>query len=86
MTNEPYKQWLAKRREETPPATLTDQIMSRVVELDHQRQTIWRLRLMRRIEESRVSRWAVCGSALAVGSLPFVFLAYVAKFVTFGGE
>jgi hypothetical protein len=41
------------------------------------------LRLIQWIEHSRAARCAVCGGALAIGGLPYVFLAYVAQFVTF---
>jgi hypothetical protein len=83
MTERPYEKWLAERRDISPPATLADQIMSQVAELERQRRDIWWLRLIQRIEHSRAARWAVCGGALAIGSLPFVFLARVAQLVTF---
>jgi hypothetical protein len=83
MTEHPYEQWLAERREVSPPATLADQIMSQVTELERQRQGIWWLCLVQRIEHSRAARWAVCSGALAIGCLPFVFLAHVAQLVTF---
>jgi hypothetical protein len=83
MTDKPYEQWLAKRRSVSPPASLADQIMSQVANLEHQRREIWWLLLVWRIERSRAARWAVCGGALAIGGSPFVFLAYVAPFVTF---
>jgi hypothetical protein len=83
MTDKPYEQWLAKRRSVSPPASLADQIMSQVANLEHQRREIWWLLLVWRIERSRAARWAVCGGALAIGGSPFVFLAYVAQFVTF---
>ena len=82
MTDAPLRRWLAKRRQLSPPATMTDEIMSRVVKLEGRRRDIWWLRLAQRIEQSRPARWAVCGGALFVGSVPFVFLAYVAKLVT----
>jgi hypothetical protein len=62
---------------------LVDQIMSQVANLEQQRQAIWWLRLIQSIEHWRAARWAVCGGALAIGGLPFVFLAYVAQFLTF---
>ena len=83
MTENLYEQWLAEHRKVSPPATLADQIMSQVAELERQRQSVWWLRLVHRIEHSRPARWAVCSAALAIGCLPFVFLAHVAKFVTF---
>lgn len=79
----PYEQWLAKCRETSVPAALADRIMAQVANLEHQSRSLWSLRLVQRIERSRASRWAVCGGALAVGCLPFVFLAYVAQLVTF---
>jgi len=83
MTENLYEQWLAERRKVSPPATLADQIMSQVAELERQRQSVWWLYMVQRIEQSRAARWAVCGAALAIGCLPFVFLAHVAQFVKF---
>jgi hypothetical protein len=80
MTYQPYEQWLAERRDLSPPATLADQIMSQVASLERQRRDIWWLRLVWRIERSRAARWAVYGGAIAVGALPFVFLAHAAQF------
>ena len=83
MTEHPYEQWLAKCRATSAPAALADRIMSQVAKMEHQRRSLWWLRLVQRIERSRASRWAVCGGALAIGCSPFVFLAHVAQFVAF---
>ncbi len=83
MTDDFYNEWLAQRRQELPPPTLSDQIMQRVGEMERHQHAVWWLRLMQRVEHSWVSRWAVCGVALVVGSVPFLYLAYVAQFVTF---
>jgi len=83
MTENPYEQWLANCREVSAPAALADRIMSHVAKMEHQRRSLWWLRVIQRIERSRVSRWAACGGALAVGCGPFVFLAHVAQFVAF---
>lgn len=83
MTDELYDRWLANVRQLTPPAALTDQIMSQVVELESQRRDIRWLCLVQRIERWRVGRWAVYSGALAIGGLPFVFLVYVAQVVIF---
>jgi hypothetical protein len=83
MTDELYNQWLAQRRQELPPPNLPDEIMQRVGELEQHRQAVWWVRLLNRVERSRASRWAVCGGAMVVGCLPFLFLAYVAQVVTF---
>jgi hypothetical protein len=79
MTDKPYDEWLAKRRNVSPPASLTDQIMGHVAKVERQRQNIWWLLLIQSIEHSRPLRFAVCGGALAIGGLPFFFLAYVAQ-------
>jgi hypothetical protein len=83
MTDKPYDQWLAERREVSPPVTLADQIMSQVANMERQRRDIWWLSLVWRIERSRACRWAVYGGALAVGVMPFVVLARVAQLVPF---
>ncbi len=79
MNDQPYDEWLAKSRGVSPPATLADQVMSRIADLEQQRRSIWWLRLIQWIERSRAARFAVCGGALAIGGLPFLFLAYVAS-------
>ena len=79
MTDSPYEQWLAERRQDSPSATLADQIMSQAANLERQRQDVWWLRLVQRIERSRGARWAVCGAALAIGALPFVFFVHAAQ-------
>ena len=83
MVDNAFDRWLAKCRNVSPPVALVDQIMSQVANLERLRRDIWWLRLIQRIEHSRAARWAVCGGALAIGGLPFVFLAYVAQFLTF---
>jgi hypothetical protein len=81
MNENPYEQWLAKCREASAPPALADRIMSQVARMEQERRSLLWLRLVQRIERSRASRWAVCGGAGAIGSLPFFFLAHVARFV-----
>ena len=81
MTDDLYRQWLAQRRELAEPADLADGIMSRVTDVKADVQKAWWLRLAEQIEQSWPARWAAYSGALAVGSLPFLFLAHVAKFV-----
>ena len=83
MTDQPYKQWLAERRDASPPATMADQIMSQVANMERQRRDILWLRLVWRIERSRAARWAVCGGALAIGCLPFLLLVRAAHLGSF---
>jgi hypothetical protein len=82
MTDKPYEQWLAERRGVAPRATMADQIMGQVAELERLRRDLWWLRMVQLIEHSR-ARWAVCGGALAVGCLPFVVLARAAELLSF---
>ena len=79
MKDKTYEEWLAKSRDVSPPASLVDQVMSHVAVLERERREIWWLCLIQWIERSRTARWAVCGGALAIGGLPFGFLAYVAQ-------
>jgi hypothetical protein len=83
MTYQPYEEWLAERRKVSPPATLADQIMSQVTDLERQRRGLLWLRMVQIIEQSRAARWTVCGGALAVGSLPFVVLLRAAQLGSF---
>jgi hypothetical protein len=83
MTNTPYEKWLAERGEVSPPATLADQIMCQVANMERQRRGVWWLRVVQRIEQSRAAQWAVCAGALAIGCLPFVFLARFAQLISF---
>lgn len=83
MNDEIYREWLAERRALSPQPTLADETMQRVVELERQRQSIWWLCLVQRIERSRTGRWAVCGGAFILGSLPFVFLAFATQTAIF---
>jgi len=82
-----YQKWLTKHRDVSPPTSLTDQVMAGVADIerdvDYQRRGIWCLSLIHRIENSRAARWAMCSVALLIGSVPFLFLAYVAEFLTF---
>ena len=88
MTDEPKKQtpyehWVAERRAASPAADLSDQIMDQISELKSQRPSDWWLSLVEQIESKPGARWAVCGGALMIGGSPFLFLANVAKFLTF---
>ncbi len=83
MTDELYREWLEARRRISPPETLADQIMQAAERQGAELPVDWRRRLVCRMENSPAARWAFCGSALAVGCLPFLFLAHFAKLVSF---
>ena len=82
MADEPmYDEWIANRRAAEPSRELTDRVMAAVEERDVQRKRY--VRLADRMNESRPARWAACLTASLVGSLPFLLVAYVAKFLVF---
>ena len=82
MADEPmYDEWIASRRAAEPSCELTDRVMAAVEERDVQRKRY--VRLADRMNESRPARWAACLAALLVGSLPFLFVAYVAQLPVF---
>lgn len=76
-----YEEWIANRRTAEPPRGLTDRVMAAVEERNVQRQRY--VRLADRMNQSRLARWAACLAALLVGSLPFLFVAYVAELLVF---
>jgi len=80
---ETYQRWLLKHRDAAPPSSLTDQVMASVADLESEHRVILWLSLVQRIQHLRVARWAMCSIALAIGSVPFLFLAYVAEFLKF---
>ena len=84
-TNEldPYDRWLAERRGGKPQADLADRIMNRVADFERRRWKIWWLIAVEKIERRRMAQWVVCSGAFGIGGLPFLYLAYVAKFLTF---
>ena len=82
MADEPmYDEWIANRRAAEPSRELTDRVMAAVEERHVQRKRY--VRLADRMNESRPARWAACLAALLVGSLPFLFVAYVAELLVF---
>jgi hypothetical protein len=82
MADEPlYDEWIASRRAIEPSRELTDRVMAAVEAQDAQRKRC--VRLADRMNESRPVRWAACLAALLVGSLPFLFVAYMAQLPVF---
>ena len=82
MADEPmYDEWIANRRAAEPSRELTDRSMAAVEERDVQRKRY--VRLADRMNESRPARWAACLTALLIGTLPFLFVAYAAELLVF---
>jgi len=86
MTDEPmfeqqmYNKWIANRRTAEPSHDLTDRVM---VSLGDRVKRKRYVRLAYRINESHPARLAACLTAFLVGSLPFMFVAYVAQSLVF---
>ena len=82
MTDEPlYEEWIANRRAVEPSRELTDRVMTAVERQDARRNH--HVRLADHINNSRLARCAACLSALLVGSLPLLYVAYAAKLLVF---
>ena len=75
-----YDEWIANRRATEPAHDLTDRVMSSVEERVERKR---RVRLADRMNDSSLARLAACLAALLVGSLPFLFVAYVAQSLVF---
>ena len=79
MTDEPInEEWIAHRRDVNPPCELTDRIMA-VVEKRAQQQRP--ARFSDRVKNSPPIHWTACLSALLIGCLPFLYVAYEAKLI-----
>ena len=82
MSDEPmYDEWIANRRAAEPSRELTDRVMAAVEEREARRKRY--VRLADRMNESLPARCAACLAALLVGSLPLLFVAYVAQQLVF---
>ncbi len=82
MADEPmYDEWIAGRRAIEPSRELTDRVMAAVEAQDARRKRY--VRLADRMNASRPARWAACVAALLVGSLPFLYFAYLAQLPVF---
>ncbi len=76
-----YDERIASRSAAEPSRELTDRVMAAVEEREVQRKRY--VGLADRVNESRPARWAACLAALLVGSLPFLFVAFVAELIVF---
>ena len=82
MDNESeYKPWIANRRNVEPSSDLTDRVMAAVEERELSLER--HIRVVDRVNESALARWAACAAALLVGCLPFLLVAHVAKLLVF---
>ena len=76
-----YDQWIANRRVAEPSRELTDRVMAAVERQDARRNR--HVRLADHMNNSLLARCAACLSALLVGSLPLLYVAYAAKLLVF---
>ena len=84
MTDEPrreprYDDWIANRRAVEPSRDLTNQVMATVERQNA--QVVRHVRLAEKMNNSLPARCAACVSAMLVGSLPFLYVAYAAKLI-----
>ena len=81
MPEEPtYDAWLAERQSVEPSNKMADRVMAALESKEV--QSVRRLRFAERINASQPARYAACLASMAVGSLPFVFVAsYMTQFV-----
>jgi hypothetical protein len=77
--DELYQQWLEQRRKTRPDAELTDRVMSAVARAESSRPASRLVLLLMWIDRSRARRFAACAGALAAGSAPFIYLAYISR-------
>ncbi len=75
-----FKEWLADRRSAKPSPDLVDRVMAAV---DKTVQTKPVVHLANQLNSSLAARLAVCISAMTVGSLPLLYVAYSAKLFAF---
>ncbi len=76
-----WNRWIAARLEVRPDEDLIDRIMNDVQSLERQQNVAWTTELIMKLEHNLFARMAVCAAALLIGGLPFLFLAYIAKFL-----
>ena len=85
MTDEPlrdepmYDDWIASRQAVEPSREFADQLMAAVEQQNE--PPIRHSRLAEHMNNSLLARCAVCVSAMLVGSLPFLYVAYAAKLI-----
>ena len=74
MSEEPtYDEWLAERQAVEPSNKLAGRVMAALESKEV--QSVRRLRFAERINASQPARYAACLAAMAIGSVPFVFVA-----------
>ena len=74
MPEEPmYDEWLSKRQSVKPSNNLANRVMDSLESTEV--LSVRQLRFAERINASQPARYAACLAAMAVGSLPFVFVA-----------
>lgn len=86
MSDEPtsndqmYHQWIASRRTAMPPRDLVDRVIVAIEKRDPPSNYV---HFVDGPNPSPLVRCAACFAALLVGSLPFLFVAYVAQSLVF---
>lgn len=76
-----YRDWIAHRRTAPPLDGLTDRVMNAVQARSD--CPTYDVRLAIGVNQSWSARFAACATAMLVGSLPFLFVARMAKLLVF---
>ena len=83
MSPDRYQRWIELRRQTCPPDRFADRVMARVDKLTRttvqRHSAIWN----RPVVVAAVTRCVACCAALLIGSIPFLYVAYVAKLIAF---
>ena len=77
--DELYQHWLKQRRSERPDPELSDRVMAAVTQVDISQPGSRLVLVLMWIECSRLRRLSACVGALLVGSMPFIYLAYISQ-------
>ena len=78
-----YQHWLEHRRSTRSDPNLTDRVMASITRTSVGRPASRGVLLLMWMDRSRLRRFAACIGALLVGSVPFVYLAYISQVFIF---
>ena len=81
--DELYQHWLKQRRSERPDPELSDRVMAAVSGADISQPASRVVLVLMWVERSRLRRLSACVGALMVGSMPFIYLAYISQAFVF---
>ena len=81
--DERYQHWLERRRSERSSPELTDHVMAAVTRADISQPVLRLVLVLLWIDRSHLRRLAACIGALLLGSMPFIYVAYISQVFVF---